>query len=804
MEKKYHVEGMSCSACALGIEKCAAKIEGVSAVSVSLMDKSMRLSFSGEEAVEKEVIRRIAALGYAVSEERKAGEGREAAKLLKRFLFSLVFLLPLLYFSMGEMFSFPLPAPWISLTAEMILAAVIIGLNHKFFTGGVRAIFRGVPNMDTLVALASSVAYVYSVVITVMTYLGGGGMVFFEASVMVLTLVTLGKFLEEKSKGRTGREIEKLMRLMPAKARVLREGKETEVALEEIVVGDSVLLRQGDRVPVDGVVIDGSAFLDTSVMTGEPLPREISEGEEAVSGSRVASGYILLRAEKVGADTAFSQVVEMVRAASVSKAPVQKIADKVSGVFVPVVAGIAFLTFVLWLVLSKDLSLAFKHGVSVLVISCPCALGLATPVAVMAAAGEGASLGVLYKNAESIETLSKIDHILLDKTATLTEGKMRVWNFFNLSIVEDEELFRIASAAEAPSSHPLAASIREFCGETPYVAEHYEYLAGKGAVVSVEGRKYYLGNASLFPVSVDRSKEELYRGDTVVYLGDDEGVLGIFIVSDSLKKGAKETVEAFTAHGVSTVLCTGDNLHAAFAVAKELGVSSIHGEMLPEDKAAVAKELKAEGCVVAMTGDGVNDSPALKTADVGIAVGTGTDVAIDAADVVLQREDIYALADAYLLARRAFRIIKGNLFWAFFYNLIAIPVAAGAFASLGFSFTPTISAAAMSLSSLFVVLNALRINGYKKMGGTAGEPKASENAKEEKDMCFKKEEGTTLRVEGMMCEHCKARVEKALAAVPGVKKVKVDLREKSVTYYGAAAKESVASAITEAGYQVIE
>ena len=795
---------MSCSACALGIEKCAAKVEGVEAVSVSLMDKSMRLSFSGEEAVEREVIRRIEALGYSVSEERKEGASAESAKLLKRFLFSLIFLLPLMYFSMGEMFSFPLPATWVSLTAEMILAAVIIGLNHKFFTGGVRALFKGVPNMDTLVALASSVAYVYSVVITVMTYLGGSGTVFFEASVMVLTLVTLGKFLEEKSKGRTGREIEKLMRLMPAKARILREGNETEVALEEIVVGDSVVLRQGDRVPVDGVILKGSAFLDTSVMTGEPLPREVTEGDEAVSGSRVTSGYLVLRAEKVGVDSAFSQVVEMVRAASVSKAPVQKIADKVSGVFVPVVTGIAFLTFLLWLLLSRDLALAFKYGVSVLVISCPCALGLATPVAVMAATGKGASLGVLYKNAESIETFSKVDHILLDKTATLTEGKMRVREFFNLSIVEDEELFRIASAAEAPSLHPLASCIKEFCGETPYVAERYEYRTGKGAVVSIEGRTYYIGNAAVIPVRADRSKEEIYRGDTVVYLGDDEGVLGIFIVSDSLKKGAKETVECFEAHSVQTVLCTGDNLHAAFAVAKELGVSSIHGEMLPEDKAEIAKKLKAEGGIVAMTGDGVNDSPALKTADVGIAVGTGTDVAIDAADVVLQREDIYALADAYLLARRAFRIIKGNLFWAFFYNLIAIPVAAGAFAALGFSLTPTISAAAMSLSSLFVVLNALRINAYKKMGSSAEKSEASKDDKEEKEMCFKKEEGLTLRVEGMMCEHCKARVEKALAAVPGVKKVKVDLAKKTATVRGDVAKESVASAITEAGYQVLE
>ena len=397
MDKKYHVEGMSCSACALGIEKCASKIEGVTSVSVSLMDKSMRLSFTGEDAVEREVIRQVTALGYTVTGEVAAGKNRDAAKLLRRFLLSLIFLIPLMYFSMGEMLSFPLPAPWIGLTVQMVLAACIIAVGFPFFRNGFRALIKGVPNMDTLVAVASSVAYVYSVVVTVMTYFGGSGTVFFESSVMVLTLVTLGKFLEEKSKGRTGREIEKLMRLIPPMARVRRAEGEEDVPVGDILIGDLVVLRQGDRVPVDGVIVEGNVFLDNSVMTGENLPVERAVGGSVISGGKVASGYAVVRAEKVGADTAFSQVVEMVRAASVSKAPVQKVADKISGIFVPVVSGIALVTFVVWLAVTRDLSLAFRYGVSVLVISCPCALGLATPVAVMAAAGKGASLGVLYR-----------------------------------------------------------------------------------------------------------------------------------------------------------------------------------------------------------------------------------------------------------------------------------------------------------------------------------------------------------------------------------------------------------------------
>jgi len=798
MDKNYHIEGMSCSACALGIEKCAAKVKGVDAVSVSLMEKSMRLTFSGEERVEREVIRAITALGYVVTDESATAKNTDAARLLRRFLFSLIFLLPLMYFSMGEMLRFPLPAAWIGLTVQMVLAAAIIAVGYPFFRNGFRSLVKGMPNMDTLVALASSVAYLYSLVVTVMTYFGRNGSVFFESSAMVLTLVTLGKFFEEKSKGRTGREIERLINLMPPVASVRKDEGEAEVPVGEILVGDHVVLRQGDRVPVDGVLIEGNLFVDNSVMTGESLPVDLSVGDTVVSGGKVTSGYAVIRAEKVGADTAFSQVVEMVRAASVSKPPVQKLADKISGIFVPVVSALALLTFVIWLIVTKDLSSAFRYGISVLVISCPCALGLATPVAVMVAAGKGASLGVLYKNAESIETLSKANVIILDKTATLTDGNLSVKCFYNRSELSDAEIFSLVYAAEEASSHPLAQCLKNYCGRRSYIATSYEYIMGKGGIAFINDKRYYIGNASLMPFDVDRIIEEKDLGATVVYFGDDEELIAIFVLTDRVKSGAMETVKELRPY-VEVVMCTGDNERAAAAVAEEIGIETVRAEVLPEDKARIVKEYKEKGKTVVMTGDGINDSPALKTADVGIAVGTGTDVAIDAADVVLRTGDISALRDAYHLAKRAFLIIKGNLFWAFFYNVIAIPVAAGAFASFGISLTPAISAAAMSFSSLFVVMNALRINSYKK---SATSPKAP--VKEETTMCFGKKEGTTLHVDGMMCEHCKARVEKAVSAVSGVRKAKVDLAGKSVTYYGDASQETVSAAITGAGYKVID
>ena len=795
MKKKFGVGGMSCAACALGIEKNISRVEGVEEVSVSLLDKSMTVTFS-EPAAEDAILSAVTSLGYTVFSYGEEGQkSRESKVLLRRFLLSLIFLLPLLWFSMGGMIGLPQPPKTVSYVVQWVLSLTVIVINRRFFSSGARAFVKKVSNMDTLVALASTVAFLYSVAVTVLTFFGRGGMVFYEASAMVLTLVTLGKFLEEKSKARTGREVESLVRLIPQAVRVKREGEEVLLSREEVVVGDTVVLRQGDRVPVDGVVIEGNGFLDASVITGEPLPVEVGVGDTALSGSIVTGGYLLIRAEKVGEDAVFSRVVQMVKDAAASKAPVQRVADKIAGAFVPIVGFLAAVTFVVWMLVSKDLDSAFKYAVSVLVISCPCALGLATPVAVMAAAGKGASLGVLYKNAESIETLSRVNCLLIDKTATLTQGKPTVKEFVNLSDLSDAELLSLVCAAEEASTHPLAECIKEFCGASALSPEQTEYVPGKGGVAVIDGVRYFIGNAALLPFDVKKQYAAEHRGATVVYFASENELLAVFAVTDALRPAAKQTMEKLAEQGVKQVMLTGDNVSTALAIGTEAGITDVVADMLPENKAAVAAEFKQKGFVTAMTGDGVNDAPALKTADVGIAMGTGTDVAVDTADVVLKSGEITSLADAFLLAKKTFRIIKGNLFWAFFYNVVAIPVAAGAFSALGFSLTPTISAAAMSLSSLFVVTNALRINGYK--------PALPGAKKEECDtMCFVKEQKTVLKVEGMMCEHCAARVEKALSAVAGVKKVKVDLAAKTATVTGNAGIEALKAAVTEAGYEV--
>ena len=795
MKKKFGVGGMSCAACALGIEKNVSRVEGVEEVTVSLLDKSMTVTFS-EPATEDAILSAVTSLGYTVFSYGEEGQkSRESKVLLRRFLLSLIFLLPLLWFSMGGMIGLPQPPKTVSYVVQWVLSLTVIVINRRFFSSGARALVKKVSNMDTLVALASTVAFLYSVAVTVLTFFGRGGMVFYEASAMVLTLVTLGKFLEEKSKARTGREVESLVRLIPQVVRVKREGEEALLSREEVVVGDTVVLRQGDRVPVDGVVIEGNGFLDASVITGEPLPVEVGVGDTALSGSIVTGGYLLIRAEMVGEDAVFSRVVQMVKDAAASKAPVQRVADKIAGVFVPIVGFLAAVTFVVWMLVSKDLDRAFKYAVSVLVISCPCALGLATPVAVMAAAGKGASLGVLYKNAESIETLSHVNCLLIDKTATLTQGKPTVKEFVNLSDRSDAELLSLVCAAEEASTHPLAECIKEFCGASALSPEQTEYVPGKGGVAVIDGVRYFIGNAALLPFDVKKQYAAEHRGATVVYFASENELLAVFAVTDALRPAAKRTMEKLAEQGVKQVMLTGDNVSTALAIGTEAGITDVVADMLPENKAAVAAEFKQKGFVTAMTGDGVNDAPALKTADVGIAMGTGTDVAVDTADVVLKSGEITSLADAFLLAKKTFRIIKGNLFWAFFYNVVAIPVAAGAFSALGFSLTPTISAAAMSLSSLFVVTNALRINGYKP---------ALPGAKKEEcnTMCFVKEQKTVLKVEGMMCEHCAARVEKALSAVAGVKKVKVDLAAKTATVTGNADIESLKAAVTEAGYEV--
>lgn len=787
MIKKYSVGGMTCSACSAGIEKAVAKLPGVNSVSVSLMGKCMDVSFDESKVAEEVIISAVEKLGYTAGAYGEIKEDDGAKKLKKRFLISLAFLLPLMYFSMGGMIGLPVPEHKINLIVQCILALIIIIINFKFYISGTRAVLNGSPNMDTLVTLGSFAAFAYSLVITILTFGGKhfDGHPFFESAAMVMTLVTLGKWLEEISKKKTGSEIEKLSQMIPKIATVIRNGKETQVLVGEISVGETVLVRAGDYLPVDGTVEEGLASVDKSAITGESLPEETVVGSKVVSGSIVRSGYLKVVAEKVGRDTLFSSIIEIVKSAGTSKAPVQKFADKVSAVFVPIVTAIAIITFAVWLIAGGGVYEAVKHAISVLVVSCPCALGLATPVAVMAVTGKAASVGVLFKNAEAIQKIAEVNCVLLDKTATLTEGKPTVTDYENLSELSDEEIKKIVSALEKNSNHPLAEAITAFCGESDYSVTNFEYVVGKGITGTINGVNYSLGTFSSEPIN------DKYVGKTVVELRSEGKAVAIFALFDELKEDSASAIKIFNSDGIKTVMITGDNEGAAKLVAEKTGLSEYCAGVLPEGKAKEVSRYNAEGYKTVFCGDGINDSPALKVADVGVAIGTGTDIAIESSDVVLAGGNVLSLVDAIRLGKRANGIIKGNLFWAFFYNVIFIPVAAGAFAFLGFDFAPAMASACMCVSSLFVVLNALRIRKYKRV--------ADSSAKKGDDMLFFKSD-MTFKVEDMMCKHCEAKIMAAVNSVAGVKKVKVNLAKKTVEINGSADESSIVSAIKEAGY----
>ena len=617
---------------------------------------------------------------------------------------------------------------------------------------------------------------------------------------MIVTLVTLGKWLEDNSKRKTGREVEKLLSLAPDTVTVERDGKAVSLSLSQVQAGDLVIVRQGESVAVDGVVEEGHAFVDQSAVTGESLPVELVAGDRAVSASLAESGYLKIRAEKVGEDTMLAGIIRMVKEAGASKAPIQKLADKISAVFVPVVVGLALVTFLVWALVTRDMAQAFNYAVSVLVISCPCALGLATPVAVMAATGRGAAMGVLYKNAEALQRAADTGTVLLDKTATITEGKPRVVAFES---AEQERAKKIAYALESKLNHPLAQCICDFCKEG-YEAEEVEYLVGLGARGKVNGKLYYLGNDRLlrekgipFGEYQERFRSFSAQGKTVLFLTDEGSVVALFVLADTLKEGSRQAVEELSACGREPYLLTGDNRACAEYIAAQAGIppERVYAEVLPQEKLQAVLSHKQKNAAlpkgakkgVAMIGDGINDSPALKEADVGIAMGNGTDVAIESADIVLVGGNLAAAPKAFALSKKTMRIIKENLFWAFFYNCVGIPLAAGCFAFAGLTLNPMIASAAMSLSSLFVVGNALRLTTFGK------QKRKGENS-------MKK----TLTVEGMMCAHCVAHVKKALEGVNGVKSAEVDLKKKRavVTLSEEVDNNILTAAVEEAGYTV--
>lgn len=805
MKEKYSVTGMSCAACSAGIERTVRKLNGVSKADVSLMGECMTVEYDERSVSKQEIFAAVTGLGYGVDEyNENALEERKPQpnKLKKRFFISLAFLLPLMYFSMGGMIGLPQPSHKVGVTLQMLLALCVIAIDFKFFTSGAKALVKRAPNMDTLVALGSGISFVYSFVFTVLLYANKGdghAHLYYESAAMILALVTLGKWLEEKSKRKTGDEIEKLIKLMPSTVTVERGETQKKIAFAELQAGDILVVKQGEYVPVDGKVIEGHGYVDRAAITGESMPIEVQEGDNVTGADIVKSGFIKVLAEKVGAETTLSQIVKMVKEAGASKAPIQKAADKIAGVFVPVVTLIAIVTFIVWFFATRDISKAANYAISVLVISCPCSLGLATPVAVMAATGRGMSMGILYKDAEALQKAKDINCVLLDKTATLTVGQPKVTDFVRLYGDKTQALL-LAGAIESRSNHPIAECIRAFAAtetgeENALSVEEYEYETGKGASARIAGEQYRLGNRKLLGKLSEKQayameKEYAGQGKTAVFLADSKRIIAVFALADTLKEQSAEAVAELKNRGVRVAMLTGDNENVAKAIAEQAGIDEYFAEALPKDKAEAVERVRAVGGFVAMVGDGINDSPALKTADVGVAMGNGTDVAIDSADVVLSRGDLRLVSTMMRLSKATVRNIHQNLFWAFFYNCVAIPVAAGAFAFAGLSLNPMIGAASMSLSSLFVVTNAIRLTRFEK--------KKQEKQSEVQEM--KK----VLKIEGMMCQHCVAHVSKALSGIEGVTDVEVNLKKKTATVALGAevADETLAAAVTEAGYEV--
>lgn len=808
MKEKFSVTGMTCAACSAGIERTVRKLDGVISADVSLMGESMTVEYDENKLAREKIFDAVTGLGYGISEYDDnvlKERAPQSDKLKKRFLISLLFLIPLMYFSMGGMIGLPQPSDKINVTIQMLLTLAVIVVDFKFFTSGAKALVKRAPNMDTLVALGAGVSFLYSFVFTILLYsnrIDGHFHMFYESAAMILSLVTLGKWLEEKSKRKTGEEIEKLIRLMPSTVTVERDGAQIKTAFSELRAGDVLVVKQGEYVPVDGKVIGGHGYVDRAAITGESMPIEVQEGDLVTGADIVKSGFIKVLAEKVGSDTTLSQIVRMVKDAGASKAPLQKAADKIAGVFVPVVTILAVITFAVWLAVTRDIAKAANYGISVLVISCPCSLGLATPVAVMAATGRGMSLGILYKDAEVLQKAKDINCVMLDKTATLTVGQPKVTDFVCLN-GEKTYALRLAAAIEGHSNHPIAECVRAFAlletqeNEPSLQVETYDYETGKGASAVVEGSRYRLGNRRLLGKTGEKlayryEKQYSEQGKTVVFLADEKEIIALFALADTLKEQSAEAVAELKKRGVRVAMLTGDNENVAKAIAAQAGIEDYFAEALPKDKAEAVERVRSVGGFVAMVGDGINDSPALKTADVGVAMGNGTDVAIDSADVVLSRGDLRLVGTMMDLSKATVRNIHQNLFWAFFYNCVAIPIAAGVFAFAGLSLDPMIGAACMSLSSLFVVTNALRLTRF-------GKKKENKQVSEEKDGMKK-----TMKIEGMMCQHCVGHVTKALSDVDGVTSVEVNLKKKTAVLELSAsvADETLIAAVQEAGYEV--
>lgn len=833
MTEQFAVTGMTCAACSAHVEKAVSRLSGVQSAPVNLMLGSMTVTYDEKAVTEGDIIAAVKAAGYGASPASQTDQGQlrrdqDAAlrRRKKHLIWSVVFLVPLFYLSMGHMMGLPLPQvlhthPLLLACLQLALVIPILILNRNYFTVGFSRLAKLSPNMDSLVAVGAAAGLVYSLI--EMGLLAAGqvsGMpdLYFESAGMILTLVTVGKYLEERSRGKTTGAISALLALAPESAVVRRQGQELTIPTEEIVAGDTVIVRQGGRIPVDGVITDGHAAVDESAITGESLPVEKVPGDAVTSATVTSSGYLELRATRVGGDTTLSQIIRLMEEAASSKAPISRLADRISGIFVPAVMAISLTAALLWaFVGGMDVRFCLSIAIAVLVISCPCALGLATPVAIMVGTGQAAQQGILIKSAESLELLHKVQTVVLDKTGTVTMGQPRVTDILCTPGVTEEELLCVAASAEKPSEHPLAHAIVEE-SQARHIplcpVSGFRSVPGGGIQATLSGEAVLAGNAGYLAqngVSLAAMEADAHRlaedGKTPLFFAESGCLLGCVAVADVVKPDSAKAIAALRRMGRRVVLLTGDNQRTANAIARQIGVDQVIAQVLPQDKAKCVAQLQQQGQRVAMVGDGVNDAPALAQADVGLAIGAGTDIAIESADVVLMKSSLLDIPAAMDLSRAVLRNIKQNLFWAFFYNSIGIPVAAGVlYPALHLTLNPMLAAAAMSLSSVCVVSNALRLRGWKppvfpdQPVPTAPLPESAvfqSQGKEENTM------NKTIHIDGMMCTHCTGRVEKALNDLPGVEAtVDLDSKSAAVTCTPDVSDDTLRQAVEDAGYHV--
>lgn len=805
MKQIYTVYGMSCQACALNVERAVKKISGVQSASVNLLANTLEVET--DSVPEEIIIDAVKNAGYSAASGRKQ-VSPDYISMRRRLITSICFLLPLMYLTMGHMFGWPLAAaapPAVSAVLQILLTTPILILNRKYFLMGIPALFRRSPNMDSLVAVGSGAAFAYGLVITVQIFLSEAGAahalsmnLYFESAGMILTLVTVGKYLESRSKGKTTEAITRLLDLAPKTATILKDGVEQTVPIIEVVPGDTVIVRPGGKIPVDGTIIEGSSAVDMSALTGESLPVTKKVGDPVQGGTICLYGSIRFTAEHVGEDTTLAKIISLVRDAAASKAPIARLADKVSGVFVPTVIAIAVVCFVVWMLLGADFSFAFSVAISVLVISCPCALGLATPVAIMVGTGKAATFGILIKSAESLEMTGRVDTVVFDKTGTLTKGKPEVSGLYPAAGVSEEELLSAAASVEYSSGHPLAKAVSRYAAERSvplFPTEDFMEIPGRGARASAGGVVYSTGNAVFMQESGVRSEfPEVPKDTAVMFFARGTEPLGVIAVSDAVRPTAAEAVAGLQKLGLKVVMLTGDARPAAERVAQAVGADEVYAELMPGDKEAAVRKMQEEGRRLVMVGDGINDAPSLARADVGIAIGAGADIAVESADVVLMNSDPLAVTTAVRLSRAVIRNVKQNLFWAFFYNAIGIPLAAGVlFVPFGILLSPGIAALAMSFSSVCVVTNALRLRFFTADKGDV-------NMAPEQSSSMKK----IVHIDGMMCKHCVMAVTNALKGVDGVASVEVDLEGKNavVSLSKDVPNSVLADAVTAADFTV--